>query len=367
MLCPTCHSECPASGPPFIPRPCPHCGAEVWRERVFGHLELREMLGRGAMAVVFCAFDPARGHEVALKIIRPPSAAEPGDLAAFAEAAERLVSLRHPHCARVFAAGIEGDFGFVAMEYLPVRSLASRLEQGELLSELETLDLALQAAAALEAAHAAGLPHRDFQPHRVRYAADGTIRITGLAEDVFLDCAAAGVGIVRGRLCYAPPERLFCRPEDARSEMYALAATLFEAFTGLAPHGGEPHGEMIRDLHDSDVLRIEAHGRPLRPATAAVLNRMLSVEPLGRPQAWADARSALGFARAAVPDPAAPPRRAAPIEVPAPEPPAPPVFEEEAPVAAAPAPGLAPWVTLILLALLVIAAGIVAWARWWRH
>lgn len=299
---------CPGCGAPlamaigrrFIPTHCAACGGEVWLDREFAGFQLRELLGRGELSLTFRAFHPGRAIDVALKIVRPPAAALAPDVAAFVAAARRLRTLTHPHLARVFEAGIEGGLPFLAMEYLPCGSLASRLSQEGALSECETLDIACQAASALERAQNAGLPHRDIQPRRIRFADDGSVRVTGFAESIFLDCASMDVGIVRGRLCYVAPERLCGLLEDERSEIFMLGATLHEALTGRKLHNGEPHGEILRDLHDAEVIRVEDVGCPIHPATAAALNRMLSVDLALRPQTWADALTSLREAREAV-------------------------------------------------------------------
>jgi serine/threonine-protein kinase len=315
----------------FIPARCERCGEVVWHQRTLGPFELRELLGRGEMSVTFRAFDAARGIEVALKVVRPPAAALAPDVAAFLAAARRLKTLTHPNLARIHAAGIEEDLPYLAMEYLPRGSLATRLAREGALSERETIEIGCQAAAALERAQNAGLPHRDFQPRRIRFADDGTIRVTGLAESIFLDCASMDVGIVRGRLCYVAPERLCGLLEDVRSEIFTLGATLYECVTGGTLHAGEPHGEILRDLHDAEVIRVEDAGRALHPATAAVLNRMLNVDLAARPQTWPEVIAALGAAREAVGAPASRTERARFL--------------------------------VVLLVLLALAAGVSAWTR----
>jgi serine/threonine-protein kinase len=330
-LCPACRTSlCVPGARRFLPFRCPACGGEVWLQREFAGFELRELLGRGEMAVVFRAFDPARRIEVALKMVRPPAAALPPDVSAFVAAARRLRTLTHPHIAQVFAAGIEEGFPYLAMEYLPLGSLATRLATQGLLSEGEMLEIGCQAAAALQRAQDAGLPHRDFQPRRIRFAADGTIRVTGFAESIFLDCAAMDVMIVRGRLCYVAPERLCGLLEDARSEIFTLGATLYESATGSKLHAGEPHGEILRDLHDAEIIRVEEAGQPLHEETCVALNRMLSVDLAARPQTWAEAISALHGARRAVNAGAAPGSRG---------------------------------MLMVLLLLLALAAGVSAWTR----
>jgi serine/threonine protein kinase len=284
----------------FIPSRCEGCGEVVWHQRTLGSFELRELLGRGEMSVTFRAFDSERGIEVALKVVRPPAAALAPDVAAFLAAVRRLKTLAHPNLVRVYAAGIEEDLPYLAMEYLPRGSLATRLARAGALSESETLEIGCQAAAALDRAQQAGLPHRDFQPRRIRFADDGSIRVTGLAESIFLDCASMDVGIVRGRLCYVAPERLCGLLEDVRSEIFTLGATLHECVTGTTLHAGEPHGEILRDLHDAEVIRVEDAGRPLQSATASALNRMLSVDLAERPQSWAEVIAMLDAARAVV-------------------------------------------------------------------
>ena len=318
---------------------------------------LHEVIGRGAMSVVFRACFKEQEAEFALKIIRPPCAAEPEDFLHFEEAAQRLVALEHPHCARVFAAGIEEGLGYVAMEYLPHGSLAKRLETSGPFSEIEMLDLAVQLSAGLKAGHRAGLRHGDLLPRRVRFAADGSVRVTGFAERIFLDAAAEEVGIVRGRLCSLGPERLHGHAEDLRSDLFALGALLFESFTGLLPYGGEAHGEILRDLADAEPLRIEGHGQSLRPATVQIVNQLLRALPKERPQSWDAACAAIREAREAIPDSTtaiAP--RAAESSTGLPIAPTDPRFAE-APIRAR------TWVAVVLLTLCAVVAGSFAWSR----
>jgi len=301
LACPACGVPFhPPNGRAFLPGSCANCGGAVWSQRQFAGLELRALVGRGEMSVTFRAYDPERGCEVALKIIRPPAAALAPDIAAFVAAARRLRTLTHPHLVRVFAAGVEEGLPYLVMEYLPRGSLATRLAREGAMEEREVLALGCQAAEALDRAQAAGLPHRDLPPRRIRFAEDGTIRLTGFAESIFLDCASMDVGIVRGRLCYVSPERLCGLLEDARSEIYTLGAALHVALTGTAPHGGELHGEVLRDLLDTETVRVEDARPGLAPATCAVVNRMLQVDFAGRPQSWAEAAAALGEAQATV-------------------------------------------------------------------
>ena len=318
---------------------------------------LHEVIGRGAMSVVFRACFKEQEAEFALKIIRPPCAAEPEDFLHFEEAAQRLVALEHPHCARVFAAGIEEGLAYVATEYLPRGSLAKRLETSGPFSEIEMLDLAVQLSAGLKAGHRAGLRHGDLLPRRVRFAADGSVRVTGFAERIFLDAAAEEVGIVRGRLCSLGPERLHGHAEDLRSDLFALGALLFESFTGAPPYGGEAHGEILRDLADIEPLRVESHGRPLRPATVQIVNQLLRARPEQRPQSWEEACAALNEARGTITGlaTAVAPRGAESPEA-MPIAPTVPRFGE-APIRAR------TWIAVVLLTLCAVVAGSVAWSR----
>lgn len=319
----------------------------------FGPFVLREVIGRGAMSVVFRASFQGQEAELALKIIRAPCAAEPEDFLNFEEAAQRLVALEHPHCVRVFAAGVEEGLAYVAMEYLPHGSLAKRLETTGPISEIEMLDLGAQVAAALRA----GLKHGDLLPRRVRFAADGSVRVTGFAESIFLDAAAEEVGIVRGRLCSLGPERLYGHAEDLRSDIFALGALLFECFTGVLPYGGEAHGEILRDIAAAEPLRIERCGRPLRPTTAQIVNQLLRARPEQRPQSWEEACAAINDARDAIRGPAtavAPPATESPEAMPIA--PTVPRFAE-IPISAR------TWIAVLLLALCAVIASAFTWSR----
>ncbi len=353
--CPTCQTLLlPGSAQLLLPTRCPNCDHVVWLRTEFGPFVLRGVIGRGAMSVVFRASFQGQEAQLALKIIRPPRAAEPEDFLNFEEAAQRLVALEHPHCARVFAAGVEEGLAYVAMEYLPHGSLAKRLETTGPITEIAMLDLAEQVAAALQAGHRAGLLHGDLLPRRVRFAADGSARVTGFAESIFLDAAAEEVGVVRGRLCSLGPERLHGCAEDLRSDIFALGALLFESFTSVPPYNGEAHGEILRDISDAEPLRIERHGRPLRPPTVKIVNQLLRALPKDRPQSWDEACAAIREAREAIPDPSA-----AIVTRVAEDPAAIPTVPRfaETPIKAR------TWIAVVLLTLCAVIVGSFAWAR----
>ena len=214
---------------------CAECGME-WRPREeIGGYRLLELLARSGLAVIFRAVEAESGAEVAVKLLRPPFGSTAEDFGRFAAEVEILAGFEHPHWVRVFGGGIEEDLAWLAMEWLPESSLATRGRMGE----GEVLHFAAQAASALASAQAAGLRHRDLEITNCLLADAQTLKVSGFAESVFYARAGDEAGTIWGRLSCAPPERVFGEREDVRSEIYALGAILFQVLSGALPYEGE--------------------------------------------------------------------------------------------------------------------------------
>ena len=193
-----------------------------------------------------------------------------------------LAAHDHPHWLRVFGGGIEEDFAWLAMEWMPGGSLA---ERGRM-AEADALHAAAQVADALAAAHSAGLRHRNLTIGECLLADASTVKVSGFAEAIVYESAGQEVGAVWGRLCCSPPERMFEEPEDSRSEIYALGAILFQMLTGGSPYDGETMPELLMDRFDGPPLRLASVVDGIRPATATIVERMLAIVPDERFASW---------------------------------------------------------------------------------
>ena len=292
--CPHCHAVKRLRGAhAFANVACAACGEE-WRPRdEIGGYRLLETLARTGLAMIFRASEPASGALLAVKVLRPPFGFTSDDLIRFAKEVEILAALEHPHWQRVFAGGIEEDLAWIAMEWLPDGSLLDLLAARGRLGETEVLQFGAQIASALAAAHSAGLQHHDLQIASCLLADAETVKVGGFAEAVFYERAGEEVGTVWGRLCCAPPERIFGDPEDSRSEIYALGAILFQMLTGALPYEGETMPELFYVRLGGSSLRLEDFVSPIRKSTAQVVERMFAIGPGQRFQSWDEALEGL--------------------------------------------------------------------------
>jgi tetratricopeptide (TPR) repeat protein len=211
-----------------------------------GRYVITNVLGAGAMGIVFAARDPALERQVALKVLRPELAAS-SLRARLLREAQSLARLAHPHVVRVYDLGEADGRLFVAMELVEGRTLRGWLADAQRRPR-EIVELFLQAGRGLAAAHAAGLVHRDFKPDNVLVSRDGRAQVSdfGLVGTGAADGAAGlpdgapplqSVALV-GTPAYMAPEQARGEPVDARADQFAFCVALCEALTGERPFSG---------------------------------------------------------------------------------------------------------------------------------
>ena len=263
------------------------------RELVIGRYTVDRRLGAGGMGVVFAAHDPELEREVALKLLHPEPGHEQGNATRLLREARAMAKLSHPNVVAVFDVGQHGDRVFVAMELVSGRSLDRWLVERER-SWLEVLEVFVQAARGLAAAHRAGLVHRDFKPENVLVGEDRRVRVGdfGLARehDAELlvtaentdvrDLAVTRTGAVVGTPAYMSPEQFDGGPLDARSDQFSFCVALWEALFQRRPFAGRNVRALQRAVMEGEVQPPPTTDAP--PRVVAALRRGLSVDPEAR-------------------------------------------------------------------------------------
>jgi len=220
--------------------------------QTFGNYQLERELGQGGMGTVYLAKDSGLNRYVALKILRSDLGDDPSFSRKFLEEVEVTASLAHPNIIRVFTLGEQEGRLYLVMEHLDEPSLENRMDKQTKVSEREVLEIGIGIASALQFAHEeTGLIHRDIKPGNILF---GRGNIPKLADFGLAAGARSALGQqdeIWGTPYYVSPERLLREPEDIRSDIYSLGATLYHALAGRPPFEAET-AEEVAKRHISD-------------------------------------------------------------------------------------------------------------------
>jgi TolB-like protein/Flp pilus assembly protein TadD len=280
--------------------------------RTVSHYLIEREIGRGGMGVVYLARDTRLRRAAAIKAL-PEGVAEDGDrLARFEQEARVLASLNHPNIAAIYGLEEAGGRRYLALEYVDGDTLAERIAHGPLPIG-ECIDVCLQIAAGIEAAHECGVIHRDLKPANVMLAHDDVVKILdfGLAKTLPATDTRPGSadtptragspatlsGLILGTTAYLSPEQARGKPVDRRTDIWSFGCTLHECLAGRPPFHAETPAEAIAKIleRDPDWSALPA-GTP--PGLVHLLHRCLEKDPKHRLRDMGDARLALEEARA---------------------------------------------------------------------
>ncbi len=260
-----------------------------------GRYVIRTRIGVGGMGEVYLAEDASLGRKVALKIMPPEIADDANRVRRFVQEAKAASALTHPNILTVFEIGDSQGSKYIATEYIRGVTLGLRMRQQPPLMLIEALDIALQAASALGAAHEAGIIHRDIKPENIMIRDDGLVKVLdfGLAKlltfdevpggnekDTLLAGSAEAVGsaprtdpgILMGTVSYMSPEQARGRALDTRTDIFSLGIVLYELFAGRRPFVGEGHLDQISSILKDDPLPL----RQVSPSVPRELERIVN-------------------------------------------------------------------------------------------
>jgi Protein kinase domain len=258
---------------------CPKCGKKIRVERAFDHFVVVETLGVGGMGTVYKARDTHLDRFVALKVLRKDLGGEEDYSARLQQEARIAAAVNHPNVVQVFDSGTDHGQFYVVMELVDRGSLDDLMALQPRLSEKQVLETGIQVAKGLRAAHRRGLIHRDVKPANIMFVDEYAAKIGdfGLASTATQRWETDRV--IWGTPYYVAPERLNNQPEDFRSDVYSLGATLFHAIAGKPPIEGETNSATaLRELKEQPV-DLETIAPDISPATARVLQRMIAADP----------------------------------------------------------------------------------------
>jgi predicted Ser/Thr protein kinase len=246
--------------------------------------EVERTLGRGGMATVYLARDTVLGRHVALKVLADHLAEDEGFRARFLREARLAARLSHPNVVRVYDAGDDERGLSIVMEYVEGEPLDAELRRRGPLPPDEVVELGVQLCSALEAAHAAGLVHRDVKPQNILRARDGTVKLTDFGIARSLDSTVLTEhGSVLGTAAYLAPEQARGEPVTGAADLYGLGVVLYEALTGRRPHEGASLSELVLRREQEAPRPPSAVAAGVPPELDAPILRSLALRPEDRP------------------------------------------------------------------------------------
>ena len=270
-----------------------------------GAYEMLSLLGAGGMGQVYKARDTRLDRTVAIKVLPDTLAADPQFRERFDREARAISQLTHPHICTLYDVGEHQGTAFLVMEYLDGETLADRLAKGALPLH-QALQTAIEIASALEAAHRAGIVHRDLKPGNIMLTRSGaklldfglakSAAMTGSSTLSVLPTTPANLtapGTILGTCQYMAPEQLEGQEADARTDLFAFGAVVYEMVTGKRAFEGESRASLISAIMLSDPLPIAASQPLSPPALDRVVRECLAKDPEGRWQSAGDLRREL--------------------------------------------------------------------------
>ncbi len=219
---------------------------------VIAGCRIEAVAGRGGMGIVYRATQLSLGRPVAVKLIAPERAGDPGFRERFERESRVAAAIDHPNVIPVYAAGEEAGHLYLVMRYVNGTDLQGLLARERRLPADRVAAIALQVGAALDAAHAVGLVHRDIKPANVLLGGDHAyLADFGLSQVVGTDTRLTSTGQWIGTADFMAPEQFTGEEVDARADIYALGCVLYNALTGEVPYPrGTVPATMLAHVHD---------------------------------------------------------------------------------------------------------------------
>jgi len=266
--------------------------------RTVSHYQVLSLLGAGGMGEVYLARDSRLDRTVALKILPGELAQDPERMQRFAIEAKAASALNHPNVATIYDVGEIDGIHFIVMEHVEGETIAVRM--GRPLKPSEVVDIAVQAADALDVAHAKGITHRDIKPANLMLTHRGHVKVldfgvakvnrseaVGPNDDWTVEPVTAA-GSVVGSGPYMSPEQVVGGAVDPRSDMFSLGVVLYQLAAGKLPFSGATRAEMKDRILHADPAPIVPLNPDIPPELERITLKCLDKQPEGRYQSARD-------------------------------------------------------------------------------
>src|SRR4029077_20530463 len=264
-------------------------------------------IGAGGMGEVYLASDVNVGRNAALKVLPAHLANDSSRLKRFEQEARAVAGLNHPNIMTIYEVGADDSTRYIATELIEGETLRQRLRRGRI--ELhEAVEIALQVASALAAAHHAGVVHCDIKPENIMLRPDAYVKvldfgIAKLAESTFAEATADGAGSVTlaatnlgpvlGTVRYMSPEQARGAPVDKRTDIWSLGVVLYEMVTGHVPFAGDPPREVMTSILEKEPPPLKGYIRQPPAELQKIINKALRKDRTERYQSAGEMLQAL--------------------------------------------------------------------------
>src|SRR5438445_4194400 len=272
--------------------------------QTIGHYKISERIGTGGMGEVYLATDITAGRQAALKILPTRFASDAERLKRFQQEARAIVALNHPNILTVYEIGEDHSTHYIASELIEGETLRQRLMRGRM--ELsEAVDVAIQVASALAAAHEAGIVHRDINPGNIMLRPDRYVKvldfgIAKLAEqegpmpkDEALLLVETNLGSILGTVPYMSPEQARGAPVDKETDIWSLGVILYEMVTGHQPFVGEAPREVMTSIREKQPPPLTSYSKQSPPELQQIISKALRKDQSERYQSASEMLQAL--------------------------------------------------------------------------
>src|SRR3982751_351228 len=267
---------------------------------VDGRYRIQRRIGSGGMADVYCAQDAQLGRDVAIKVLHRRFARDREFVERFRREASAAAALQHPNVVSVFDRGEYDGTYYIAMEFLPGKTLKEVIREEAPLDQLRAIDYTIQILQAASFAHRRGVVHRDIKPHNVIVGGDGRLKVTDFGIARAGASEMTETGSIMGTAQYLSPEQAQGQRVGAASDLYSIGVILYEMLAGRVPFSGDS-AVSIALKHVSDQPPPLRELRPdIHPRLEQAIGRALVKDPAQRYASADEFIAALEQARAAI-------------------------------------------------------------------